>query len=321
MSGDVINEIIIMDILERKKLILRFSTVFARLQYKINFNINNTSSFLLATDLLRDNSKRRLFKIVALNVESVFSELIKNEVSLTSGRGKAIFFSLIKQTTQEFLTGYYGHTIPIQSRVVKDSFYTKLILSDEKILLNVPLQILTAADSQLFRAIFVPIYNEVYDSFIEALLDNLIVEITNAVMFIVINEFSFIYEVRKHFYRSNFLSLRNVERFRNNLSWQSRIKTFIKRPSDIYNSQQGIWVIRTTGIYYRVIYANRSNELLQLRHFSLITVIGIETKDFIISRIDEVIYFFGNSVRYTLTSVVGQVIGLVWRGIIEGLKK
>ena len=59
---------------DREKLIIRVSNVFARLQYKINFDINNTSSFLLATDLLRDNSKRRLFKIVATNVESVFIE-------------------------------------------------------------------------------------------------------------------------------------------------------------------------------------------------------------------------------------------------------
>jgi hypothetical protein len=168
---------------------------------------------------------------------------------------------------------------------------------------------------------FMPIYNKAYDSFIEALLDNLIVEITNAVMFIIVNEFSFIYEIRKNFYRSNFLSLRNVERFRNNLSWQSRVKNFITRPADIYNSQQGIWIVRTTGIYYRIIYANRSTELLSLQRFSLLTLVGIETKDFLTSRIDEAIYFFGSSIRYTLTSVVGQVIGLVWRGIIEGLKK
>jgi hypothetical protein len=89
----------------------------------------------------------------------------------------------------------------------------------------------------------------------------------------------------------------------------------------MYNSQQGIWVIRTTGIYYRIIYANRSSELLTLQRFSLITLVGIEATDFLISRTDEAIYFFGSSVRYTLTSIVGQVIGLVWRGIIEGLKK
>ena len=64
---------------DKKKLVLRFSNVFARLQYKINFDINNTSSFLLATDLLRDSSKRRLFKIVAKQVEEVFLELVREQ--------------------------------------------------------------------------------------------------------------------------------------------------------------------------------------------------------------------------------------------------
>lgn len=306
---------------DRNNLITRFSKVFARLHYKINFDITNTSSFLLATDLLRDNTKRRLFKIVTTNVETLFLELLTKGIVLNSSKSQSIFFSLIQQTTQEFLTDCYGFKVNVHPTVIRESFYTKLILSDEKILLNVPFQILGTTDAKLFRTIFVPIYNTAYDSFIEALLDNLIVEVTNAVMFIIINEFSFIYEVRKNFYRSNFLSLRNVERFRNNLGWQSRIKSAVKRPSEIYNSQQGIWIIRTTGIYYRVIYANRSDEIMTLKSFSLITLVLIETKDFLLSRIDEVIYFFGSGVRYTLTSVIGQVIGLVWRGIIEGLKK
>ena len=310
-----------MNALDRKKVILRVGNVFARLQYKINFDISNTSSFLLATDLLRDNSKRRLFKIVATNVENVLLELVKDGSELNPKKSQSIVFSLVKKTTQEFLTECYGYKINIHSSIITNSFYTKLILSDEKILFGVPFQILSTDNSKLFRSIFVPIYSKAYESFVEALLDNLIVELANAVMYIVINEFSFIYEVRKSFYRSNFLSLRNVERFRNNLSWQSRVKSFVRRPSNIYNSQQGIWIIRTTGIYYRVIYANRSNELINLPRLSLFTLITIETRDFLTSRLDEIIYFFGSSVRYTLTSVVGQVIGLVWRGIIEGLKK
>jgi len=307
--------------LDREKIILRFSNVFARLQYKINFDIKNTSSFLLATDLLRDNSKRRLFKIVTTNIEHILLELLNENKLLTSSQGQSIFFSLIQKTTEDFLTGCYGYKVNIQSNVVKDSFYTKLVINDEKILLRVLFQLLYTKDSQLFRSLFVPVYNKTYESFIEALLDNLVIEITNAVMFIVINEFSWIYEIRQKIYRSNFLSLRNVERFRNNLSWQTRIKGFVRRPADIYNSQQGIWIIRTTGIYYRTIYANRSQELKTLRRFSLLTLLSIETKDFVLSRFDEVVYLFGSTVRYTLTSVIGQVIGLVWRGIIEGLKK
>tara|TARA_B100000475_G_C14965050_1_gene301498 strand:- start:575 stop:742 length:168 start_codon:yes stop_codon:yes gene_type:complete len=53
----------------------------------------------------------------------------------------------------------------------------------------------------------------------------------------------------------------------------------------------------------------------------LLTIVFIELGDFITSRFDEALFIFSKSVRFTLTSVVGQVIGLVWRGIIEGLKK
>ena len=66
---------------------------------------------------------------------------------------------------------------------------------------------------------------------------------------------------------------------------------------------------------------NRSAELLKLNQSSTLTLIGIETKDFFVSRVDEIIYVFGSTVRYTFTSIFGQVIGLIWRGIIEGLKK
>ena len=129
-----------------------------------------------------------------------------------------------------------------------------------------------------------------------------------------------IQDLRKTLYRSNFLSLRNSERFKNNLGWQTRLNFYVKLPTNLYSSQHCTWIIRTTGIYSRTIYANRSTELQSLRNLSLLTVVGLEGKDFLMSRADETIYFVGSSFRYTLTSVLGQVIALVWRGIIEGLK-
>ena len=44
--------------------LLNLGSIFARLNYKINFDLTNTSSTVLATDILRDNIKRKLFKIV-----------------------------------------------------------------------------------------------------------------------------------------------------------------------------------------------------------------------------------------------------------------
>jgi hypothetical protein len=78
--------------------------------------------------------------------------------------------------------------------------------------------------------------------------------------------------------------------------------------------------LRSNGIYSRTIYANRPDEIKDLGKFQLLTIASIEIRDFISSRLDETIYTLIKSIRFTLTSVIGQVIGLIWRGIIESLK-
>ena len=65
----------------------------------------------------------------------------------------------------------------------------------------------------------------------------------------------------------------------------------------------------------------RALELLNLHEGSLIVVTYTELQDFLVSRAEEFIYLLGNGIRYSLTSVLGQTIGLIWKGIIEGLKR
>ena len=61
---------------QKEQLCLKLSNIFTRLQYKVNFAMRNTSSLLLLTDLLRDNTKRKLFHIVTVKVEKLFLQLI-----------------------------------------------------------------------------------------------------------------------------------------------------------------------------------------------------------------------------------------------------
>jgi hypothetical protein len=98
-------------------------------------------------------------------------------------------------------------------------------------------------------------------------------------------------------------------------------KTYIQRPVDLYNNRYEILILRTNGIYCRTIYANRSKEIAYLNNFSLLAITFIELRDFIVNRLDEIIYFLSKSLRFVFTSIFGQIIGLVWRGVIEGLKK
>jgi hypothetical protein len=61
--------------------------------------------------------------------------------------------------------------------------------------------------------------------------------------------------------------------------------------------------------------------LTLLRKTALLTITLVEFQDFAITRIEEILYLIGDRFRYTLTVTIGQFIGLIWRGIIDSLKK
>lgn len=296
----------------------RADKLFVQLHYKLLSNLKNKGNFLLSTDILRDVVKRDLLRLIILNIETKFLLLVKNDT--VSFDSKVHLFELVKSSTEDFLSSCYGSKVNIKLSVILRCVYFQFLLENSNILLEVPFLELLNSNTKIFRKKFDPIYTLSSDKFIEVLFDNLIIEISNCVMQIVINEFSFINSFRKLLYRSNFLSSRNFDRFRNSLAWQNRIKHYIQYPKNLYNCQYGIWVIRSKGIYYRVIYADRSNKLFTLTTYSLITVTIIEIFDFLSSRIDELLYLLGDSIRFTLGRTIGKFVGIFWRGIIEGLK-
>jgi hypothetical protein len=293
--------------------------LFIRLQYKLRLSLKNNGNWLLGTDVLRTDKRSQLFKIVALNIETKFLTLLKSDFKYFDER--TILFALIKMSTEDFLVQCYSLNFHLNKKIFSRSLYLQFLLENSNILIRLPFSSVLKLETENFYSIFDPIYSQASDKFLEALFDNLIVEISHCVMQIIITEFSFINHIRQILYKSNFLSLRNIERFKNNLVWQTRLKYYINYPKNLYNSQYGIWVIRSTGIYYRTIYANRSEKLLTLRKTALLTITLIELQDFLISRVDEFFYLVGDRLRYTVTTVFGQFVGLFWRGIIEGLKK
>jgi hypothetical protein len=297
--------------------------IFAKILYKANFSSKKGNQKLLVIDLLKNEVKKDLLSISTLRIEEIYTKLLEqpNPESFMKRKGELLFLQCVKKSCEDFLTKQYGYKVKITLDSLKKSLYTKTLLKDIELIFEVPFYLLKDSESSTFRLIYYPVYTSASESFIEALIDNIVLEISNCVVYFSIVQFSSIFAFRQTLYRSNFLSLRNFERFKNNLSWQLLTKTYFQRPMNMYNNRYEILIMRTNGVFCRTIYANRSLELNSLNNVSLLTLTSIELRDFISSRLDETIYFVSKGVRFTLTSVFGQVIGLVWRGVIEGLKK
>ena len=299
------------------------SSIFSKVLYKTNFSNKKANQALLGIDLLKDDIKKDLLSIATLCVEESYIKLLEesNPQQSMKKMGTVVFFNCIVKTCEDFFTKRYGFKAKIDLSTLKQSLYTKNLLKDTEMLFKIPFYAIVDPNLPVFCSVYSPVYNYASESFLEAIVGHLILETSNCVVYYSILQFSSVNAFRQTLYRSKFLSLRNFERFKNNLTWALLIKIYIQRPVSLYTNRYEIYILRTSGVFCRTIYANRSKEIQSLTKLSLLTIITLEIRDFLTSRLDEAIYIISKSLRFALTSVLGQIIGLVWRGTIEGLKK
>jgi len=153
----------------------------------------------------------------------------------------------------------------------------------------------------------------------EQLTENLIITIANAVMQAVLNNFAHAEVLKQQFYQHNLLATRDIERFRNELSWQYRRWKYIDEPRAIFESYYTLHTISETGLRLQKIYAPRTQELENLQGLRYGITILWEFQDAIAPRIKALASWAGNVVVYVLTNIVGRGLGLVGRGIIQGI--
>lgn len=297
------------------------ASLFVRIYQRLNAPLDNKTNALLGTDLLRYEVKQYLFKRVTLSTEEAFLDLIKTgQTSVSSSESKLILLKIISISTEIFLTRYYGIKIKIDAAAFLRIPAIQAISNDSDMLLSVLFSSLLNPKAPIFRSTFLPIYKSVNISLLDALFDNLIIAMTNGIMAVIINEFLLVSDIRQNLYKSNFLSVRNIEQFKNKLAWQSQVQRYIARPKNLYNSEYEIFVIRADGIYTRSIYANRIDELLTLNNFSIFFINYIELQDIVVAKSNSAILLIGKTTQYFFTSIIGRVIGLIWKGVIDGLK-
>jgi hypothetical protein len=306
---------------KNRNLIVQAENLFAQIYHRFEYSLENRTDYPLGMDLLRARVKQDLFQTALLTTKTVFFEILKAEqISVSPPQGKKILIDIVHTCTKTFLKKYYGAKIQLNPHTLESTPYLEGVTHDADLLIAVPFSALLNAEAQIFQSTFAPIYESASVKLLEALLENLIIEITNCVMVILASDFSSVSDIRQTLYKSNFLAVRNSEHFKNKIIWQGYIRTFITRPKSLYNSEFRLFIVRPNGIYCRVIYTNRVEELLLLNKFPLLVINYIELQDFLVARSNSSFVLFGKGSRYFFTSIVGRVIGLIWKGVLEGLK-
>lgn len=301
---------------------LLFDAVLAN----IESGANNLTNCVLETDILRQDKKRELFYLILRQLEHLLDELRFSGIQppYLVERRSQLLTDLWQATTTNFFGKYatvlvrggeidvvpvlLGDAAIVQTEILnKIPGFTDLLLH---LLFQTPLVI----DSVPYAA-----GNPEAVVRAEALLSHLVIQVANAVMQPLLNRFADVEPIKQAFYDRALLSSRDIERFRNNLSWRYRVDRLVTEPKAIFESQYHLFTFQPYGIKVLSVYAPRRDELEQLSGLPFLVTLALETRDAIAPRLRAAVSVIGSGLVYVLTEVIGRGIGLVGRGVLKGV--
>lgn len=302
------------------------SVLFDDTAARLQSSLRNLTSSPLEIDILKEEKKRELLLIILRKLEDLLDELRFSQVQPDQLANKQfdLLLDLWAAATTDFLGKYYTlrlgdqsiEVVPVllqDTEIVQTEILSKIPLVQEflaHLLFQTPLMI----DDTTYATGTVEAMQR-----LEMILQNLLIQVANAVIQPLLNRFGDVVIIKQTFYDKRLLSSREIERFRNNLSWKYRVEKFLNEPTAIFESRFILLVFTLSGIAKQSIYSARNQELAQLSGFPLAVTLALEARDAVAPRLRSAISFLGSGVVYVLTEVIGRGIGLIGRGVIKGI--
>jgi DNA-binding NarL/FixJ family response regulator len=301
------------------------SALFSSCINKIQYPLQNVTDTPLEIDILRGDKKRELLYLVLQKIAEALEDLRSYEIIYQlSEIVNTILFDIWQATTRDFF-GKFSRVRVIDS----DIEIVILLMQDAEsvkieILNKIPL--ITDLFAYLLFQTDLKIDNTSYSAgSFEAneqgsiLLENLLIQVANAVIQPLLNRLADVEIIKQNYYDRELVSTREIEKFRNNLSWKYRLRNYIQEAQAIFESRYELFVFAPRGIAKTSIYAPRREELAQLSGIPLFVTLVLEFRDAIAPRLRSLLSFFGSGVVFVLTQVIGKGLGLIGRGILQGI--
>jgi DNA-binding NarL/FixJ family response regulator len=301
-------------------------TIFVSVRDKLQYSLDNLTDVPLEIDALKADKKRELLEIVLGKIEAIIIQLSTAQVQIEQlpKMREVILIDLWKAA----IIAFFGKYSTIQSDE-QNIEIANFLLEDAEVVKTEILPKIPLVRSLFSYCLFstpLVVDNVPYSAHTpeamaraEIILQNLLIHLANAVIQPLLNKLGDIEVIKQNFYDTNLISTREIERFRNNLSWKYRLKKYIIEPKLMFESRYELFVLASRGIAKVSIYAPRNQELKQLTGIRLVVTLALEFRDAISPRLRGAVAFLGSSVVYVLTQVVGRAIGLIGRGVLQGI--
>jgi len=293
---------------------------------KLQTSLRNQTEFPLEIDILQEDKRRELLSIVLRKLVDLLDELRYSDI-----QPRQIFerrSQLVLDLWLAVISNFFGRYYIVQIDNVEVELVNALRQDADIVQIEI-LDKIPFADDLLAHLLFQePLEVDSIPRDVgtpeamtraEVLLDNLIIQVANAVIQPLLNRFSDVETIKQNFYDRRLMSSREIARFRNELSWKYRAQASVGEPRNIFESRYQLLLFRGTGIKQFAIYAPRRDELEQLSGIPLIVTFALEVRDATAPRLRALISWIGGGVIYLLTDVIGRGIGLIGRGILKGV--
>ncbi len=294
---------------------------------QIRAGLENHSGIALEIDILKESKQRELLYLLVHLVRDTLAELRYLEVtpSELEERIPGILRNLWQNGTIQFLSKNYPtagtdannfaiiDTIFQDARIVKAEILDKIpfvreifayFLFDEPLVIDNVAYRCSAPEAKERAAI---------------LLANLLLQIANGVMQEILNNLVTVEDIKYSLLQKNFRSSRAIARFRNNIAWRYGQDQYYWEPKQIFESKYRLFRFQENKIKTVFIYSSRQEELQQLKGIPWCVTIALELTDAIAPRMKSIIEFVGSGLVYLLTQIIGKGIGLIGRGIMQGI--
>ena len=128
-------------------------------------------------------------------------------------------------------------------------------------------------------------------------------------------------ELRKYFLNIELVSTRELERKRNHINTKNQLQNLFRKPVRLYESKRLYYTIKNNIIEKVTIVEPRDDELKKLDWAQRQIAFMIELRDALAPQVQATIQYLGDLIVLILTKVVGRSIGLIGRGIAQGMGK